>query len=209
MRCFIQNLSLSIHYYLDIFYMGVAHHLTTTVGISSIRTSYQIKNLHLSLDVSIKKALMNLNGTCRMKWTGRILKRIESLLELFLKYVTATFLETWQAEIIFQMFLCILRKWLVLQEIFTADSKICTFCVIQYIDFQTQSVGELFVLLGESLKTTLDEAHFAVNLYSFPQPLVSQANPSFCSPPKQNKFQNSPLLQTHQQQSQCVFFPQF
>ena len=38
--------------------MEVAHHLTTTGGISSVTTSYWVKTLHVSL-----KARMNLNGT--------------------------------------------------------------------------------------------------------------------------------------------------
>ena len=43
--------------------MGVAHHLTTIGGISSVTTSYWFENLHLSFGVSIEKALINLNST--------------------------------------------------------------------------------------------------------------------------------------------------
>ena len=34
--------------------MGVAHHLKTIGVISSVTTSYQVKNLHLSFGVSIR-----------------------------------------------------------------------------------------------------------------------------------------------------------
>ena len=61
-----------------------------------------------------------------------------------------------------------------------------------------QSVEGTLKVQGKSLTTVLDEIHFIVNLYSFPIPLVFQANPSFHNvrhflPPTQNKFQNSPL----------------
>ena len=50
-------------------------------------------------------------------------------------------------------------------------------------------------LARNSLTTVLNEVHFLVSLYSFPLPLVSQANPSFTKvshlpPPRQNNFQN-------------------
>ena len=53
--------------------------------------------------------------------------------------------------------------------------------------------------MAKSLTTVLDEVHFMLNLYSFPQPLVPQVNPfspkvSHLSPPRWNNFQNFPLL---------------
>ena len=52
---------------------------------------------------------------------------------------------------------------------------------------------------GKSLTTVLDEFHFVDNLYSFPLPLVPQANPSFFKVshfphPRQSNFQNFPLF---------------
>ena len=41
-----------------------------------------------------------------------------------------------------------------------------------------QSVESALKVEGKSLTTFLDEVHFIVNLYSFPLPLVPQANPS-------------------------------
>ena len=70
----------------------------------------------------------------------------------------------------FQGFTGILRKRLILQENFTAYSEICIFCVIQYIDFQKQSVGDTLKVLLKSLKTIFDEVHFVDDLYSFPYP---------------------------------------
>ena len=42
-----------------------------------------------------------------------------------------------------------------------------------------QSLEGTLKVQGKSLTTVLDEAHFIVNLYSVPLPLISQANPSF------------------------------
>ena len=42
-----------------------------------------------------------------------------------------------------------------------------------------QSVEGTLKVLRKSLTTVLDEVHFIANLYSFPLPLVTQANPSF------------------------------
>ena len=40
--------------YSDLFYMGIAHHLTTVGGFSGVATSCWVKNLHFSFAVSIK-----------------------------------------------------------------------------------------------------------------------------------------------------------
>ena len=58
-----------------------------------------------------------------------------------------------------------------------------------------QSVESTFKVWGRSLTTALNEVHFIVNLYSFPQHLVSQANPypsqPFANPPPPPRRSNS------------------
>ena len=70
----------------------------------------------------------------------------------------------------------ILRK-LILQEKFCRHTRKNVF-LCDAIDLK-QSVEGTLKVLGKSLKSVLDEAHFIVNLYSLPLPLVHQANPSF------------------------------
>ena len=53
------------------------------------------------------------------------------------------------------------------RKVLETYSEIWIFCVIQYPDFQKQSVGVVLKVLGKSL-TVLDEVHFMVNLNSFP-----------------------------------------
>ena len=69
-------------------------------------------------------------------------------------------------------------------------------CLCDVIDFN-QSAEDTLKVWGKSLKTALDEVHFIFNLYSYPLPVVPQANPSFpkichSPPPRKNNFQNSP-----------------
>ena len=57
------------------------------------------------------------------------------------------------------------------------------------------SVESTLKVWGKSLTTVLDDAHFIVNLYSFPLPLVSQTNSSFpkfshLPPSLHSNFQN-------------------
>ena len=57
-----------------------------------------------------------------------------------------------------------------------------------------QSVESALKVEGKSLTTFLDEVHFIVNLYSFPLPLVPQANPSPRSGRTTSKTPPSPRL---------------
>ena len=54
-----------------------------------------------------------------------------------------------------------------LRNVLQTYSEIWIFCVIQYMDFQKQSMGSALKLLGKSLKTVLDEVHFMVSVPSF------------------------------------------
>ena len=54
MNCFIQDLSLNVHFYLDLFLHGC-----DIGGIRWVTTSYRVKNLHLSFGVSIKSTYLN------------------------------------------------------------------------------------------------------------------------------------------------------
>ena len=134
-----------------------------------------------------------------LKWTGRTLKKIESLFELFLKYrrkIPTVYLETLQATKFFQRFYCILREWEILQD-FARICRKCIFCLIQNVDFQKQSVGGAIKVLEKSLKTILDKVHFIVNLYSFPVPSSHPGKPFFLqishfTPPTHINFQTSP-----------------
>ena len=62
-----------------------------------------------------------------------------------------------------------------------------------------QSVESTFKVWGRSLTTALNEVHFIVNLYSFPQHLVSQANPypsqPFANPPPPPQAEQLPNSQ--------------
>ena len=58
-------------------------------------------------------------------------------------------------------------------------SKMVIFCGRQKWITPKQSVEGTLKVPRKSLKTFLDEAHFIVNLYSFPIPPVPQANPFF------------------------------
>ena len=80
--------------------MGVAYHLTTTGGNSSVATSYLVKNMQLLLIVSI-----------------------ESKYEFQWYRVTTAFLETLQLVIIFQKFPGILRKRLIFADILQTYSE--------------------------------------------------------------------------------------
>ena len=62
-----------------------------------------------------------------------------------------------------------------------------------------QSVERTLEAWGKSLTIVWHEAHFIVNLYSLPLPLVPEANPSFTmvshlTPPRWNNFQNFPSI---------------
>ena len=63
-----------------------------------------------------------------------------------------------------------------------------------------QLLEDTYKVQGKSLTTALDELHFVIHKYSFPLPLVLQANPSFpkvshlpTSQAKKKKFKNSSL----------------
>ena len=58
------------------------------------------------------------------------------------------------------------------------------FCVIQYTDFQKQSIGGVLKVLGKPLKNILDKVHFIVNLYSFALPPCSPPDKPFLPPGK-------------------------
>ena len=74
---------------------------------------------------------------------------------------TAAFLETLHPAINFQKFLCSLGNWLTLLETFCRlIQRAAFFCVMQYIDFQEQSMGGALKVLGKFLKTVLDKVHF-------------------------------------------------
>ena len=87
-----------------------------------------------------------------LKWVERTLKRIESLLVLFLKYG---------------------RKVPVQKYLFRNIHFLC-----DAIDLK-QSVEGVLQVLGNSLKTVLVEVHFIVNLHSSPLPSVPQPNSSY------------------------------
>ena len=67
------------------------------------------------------------------------------------------------------------KHWRVIQRK-TSSWEICIFS--DAIDLK-QSVEGTLKLKGKSLTTVLHEVHFIVNLYSFPLPLVPQANSFF------------------------------
>ena len=88
--------------------MGVAHHLTTIGGISSVAMSY-----------CLKKESMNLNSTkwlVEMNWKN--FEEVQNFFDTVLRIWqnnscgTAAFSETLHAAIIFQSFLCLFGKWL-------------------------------------------------------------------------------------------------
>ena len=122
--------------------MEIAHHLTTIGSISSVATSYWVKNLHLWCI----KACMKLNDTeslIEMEWKNfeRERKSFGTVLKIWQKNTCgrAAFLETSQAGIIFQKFPCILRKWVILQGTFHRHIQQMHF-LCDLTDFQKQSV---------------------------------------------------------------------
>ena len=107
-------------------------------------------------------------------------------------------LETLRTVIIFQRFPYILREWWILQEKFCRyiqKYELFVWCIRL-----PEEVGKSTLkVLRKCLKIDLYEVHFIVDLTSFPVPLFPSANPSFpkvshLSPPRQNNFQNSPLI---------------
>ena len=100
-----------------------------------------------------------------------------------------------------------------LRQVLRTYSEICLFCsAIQYIVSKKQSVGSAHEVLVESSETVFDEAHFAVNLYSFLQPLALSRHTfppseSFVPhPPRQNNFQNSSPLDTLETALVCILY---
>ena len=137
MKCFVQDLSLSDHSYLDLFLHGVAI----------------VWNLPLSFAVTIKsipefKWYKNLNDT--FKWTGwnewknfwKDRKFFVTVLKSWQKSTCgiAAFLKTLHAAIIFQIFFFILRKCLVLLERFCRYiyAEIC--CEIWFWNIQNYTL---------------------------------------------------------------------
>ena len=114
---------------------------------------------------------------------------------------TAAFLETLHPAINFQKFLCSLGKWLTLLERFCRLIQRASFlCVMQYRDFQEQSMGGALKVLRKFLKTVLDKVNFICYspTPSSPGKLSFSAGKSFVLSQIKN-FQNSPLHQKHRQ----------
>ena len=112
-----------------------------------------------------------------LKWTRITLKRIKSLLVLFLKLEN----HLWKSSIFRNVTGCnsFSKPSLHFKKMANSSRKVlqnysemCIFCVIKYIGFHKQSVGGALKVLGKSLKTALDEVSFIVNLYSFSYPPV-------------------------------------
>ena len=80
MRCFIQDLILIVHYYLHLFLHGSSSLFGNHWCISRVTRSYWVKNLDLSFGVQ-KHAWIWMVQSDLLKWTGRTLKRIKSLLK--------------------------------------------------------------------------------------------------------------------------------
>ena len=84
MRCFTQDFKRSFLF--RPFYMGVANHVETIGGISNDRY-HELLNQKLASFICCIKIYMNVDGVSDLlKWTGRTLKRIESVLVPPLKY---------------------------------------------------------------------------------------------------------------------------
>ena len=108
-----------------------------------------------------------------LKLSGRTSKRIESLLVLILKYDRKIpvedqhFQKSYRLQVVFLKVSLHFKKMAdSLRKTLQTYSEICTFCVMQYIDFLKQSVGGALKLLGKSLKIILDEVNLIVHLYS-------------------------------------------
>ena len=108
-----------------------------------------------------------------LKLSGRTSKRIESLLVLILKYDRKIpvedqhFQKSYRLQVVFLKVSLHFKKMAdSLRKTLQTYSEICTFCVMQYIDFLKQSVGGALKLLGKSLKIISDEVNFIVHLCS-------------------------------------------
>ena len=126
---------------------------------------------------------MNLNDLSDLfKYNGRILKMIENLLVLFLKYgrkipvAKQNFQKRCRLKQFSKVSLHFKKRANSSRKVLQKYSEIYSFCVIQYIGFQKQSVGGALKVLGKPLKTVLGEVHFIVNLYSSPYLPVPQVN---------------------------------
>ena len=144
--------------------MRVAHHLIIIGGISSVTTSYRAENPNLLFGVSIKSTHMNLNGTewMNLKNFEKNRKFFGDVLKIWQRNTcrTASILKTLQAAIIFQMFSCILRKWLSPQETFCRHIQKYAFFVCETVTSRSSQWEVLLKVLGKSFKIVSDKSSF-------------------------------------------------
>ena len=92
-----------------------------------------------------------------------------------------------------------------LRQLLEIYPEICIFCsTIQYIVSKKQPVGSVPEVLVVSSETVFDEAHFIVNLHSFPKHSFPPSESFVSHSSRHNNFQNSSPLDTSETVVVCI-----
>ena len=160
-RCFIQDLSLNVHYYLDLFLHRRSSSSDNHWWYQQHSHELLAKNLHLSFDVSIKSTVPT-EFVAEIDW-----KNVENDRKSFgtvLKIRQKNKYMCRGCNDFSKVFLHFKKIANSPRNVLQTYSEICLSCVIQHIYFQKQSVEGAIKMLGKSLKTVLDEVYFVVHL---------------------------------------------